>query len=138
MGSCTVYLERLRQRHGTAITLLLCAALLFSSLFVNVGIARAALPADGSDADWLGGLAALGGCAIVCGGTFYAGGGGNYAFKIVSRSALGTQCVSCAVDILNRFQHYWQPQGDVSDGSGECWSVNVPRGGATLQCGLIH
>lgn len=135
MGSCSVFLARLRQRHGTALTLILCAALIFSSLFVNVGIARAALPSDRDNPRWLSGFAALGGCAIICGGTAYAGAGGGFFFKIVTRSGLGTQCLNCAVDVIQQFQDYWQPQGNVSDGS-QCWIASIPRGGATLECGV--
>jgi hypothetical protein len=65
--------------------LALAAALLFTSLFVDVGVARAEYPAGWEDPD----LGELGACVITCAGFFS-------AKTAALKYGLGAACLSCA------------------------------------------
>ena len=84
--------------------LALAAALLFTSLFVDVGVARAEYPAGWEDPD----LGELAGCIITC-ATFF-GFKGSSALRYGQAGA----CISCAWDRFLEINE-WMQQND--DGS---------------------
>jgi hypothetical protein len=84
--------------------LALAAALLFTSLFVDVGVARAEYPAGWQDPD----LGDLAGCVITC--ASFSGSKGTAAI----RYGLAGQCLSCAWDQFVEIND-WMQQND--DGS---------------------
>ena len=98
---------RIAKTHGPArrtSVLALAAALLFTSLFVDVGVARAEYPVSWEDPD----LGELAGCVITCASFF--GSKGTAAI----RYGLAGQCLSCAWDQFVEIND-WMQQND--DGS---------------------
>ena len=76
--------------------LALATALLFTSLFVDVGIARAEYAA-GWDPD----IGDMGGCVITCAGFFS-------AKTVALKYGLGAQCLSCAWENLKEINDWMQ------------------------------
>ena len=76
--------------------LALAVALLFTSLFVDVGVARAEYPA-GWDPD----IGDMGGCVITCVGFFS-------AKTVALKYGLGAQCLSCAWENFKEINDWMQ------------------------------
>ena len=98
---------RVMKRRGAtrrSSVLALAAALLFSSLFVDVGVARAEYPAGWEDPD----LGDLAGCVITCASFF--GSKGTAAI----RYGLAGQCLSCAWDQFVEINDWIQTNDDGS------------------------
>jgi hypothetical protein len=86
-ASCTPLASNLRASRRIS-ALALAAAILFTSLFVDVGIARAEYPAGWNDPD----LGEMAGCIVTC-ASFFASKG-----SAAIRYGLAGSCVSCAWD----------------------------------------
>jgi hypothetical protein len=84
--------------------LALAAALLFTSLFVDVGIARAEYPAGYQDPD----LGDLAGCVVTCASFF-----GSKGTAAIRYGMLG-QCLSCAWDQFMEINEWMQKNDDGS------------------------
>lgn len=82
--------------------LALAAALLFTSLFVDVGIARAEYPAGWKDP----GLGELAGCVITCASFFAAKG------SAAVRYGMAGTCLSCAWDQFLEINDWMQKNDD--------------------------
>ena len=103
------------RRRGSVLAL--AAALLFTSLFVDVGVARAEYPIGWEDPD----LGDLGGCVITCAGFFT-------AKTVALKYGLGAQCLGCAWDQFKEINDWMVANSDPED----CWTgvLGNPCGGA--------
>ncbi|HEY7471233.1 MAG TPA: hypothetical protein VIE68_02700 [Gemmatimonadota bacterium] len=101
--SARVATSRGARRRGSALAL--AGALLFASLFVDVGVARAEYPAGWEDPD----LGELGACIITC-ASFFASKG-----SAAIRYGLAGTCLSCAWDQFLEINDWMQKNGDGSD-----------------------
>lgn len=88
--------------------LALAGALLFTSLFVDVGVARAEYPAGWEDPD----LGDLGGCVITCASFFLSKG------PAAMRYGLAGTCLNCAWDQFLEINDWMQANSDPAD----CWT----------------
>ncbi len=88
--------------------LALAAALLFTSLFVDVGVARAEYPVGWEDPD----LGELAGCVITCASFFTAKG------PAATRYGLAGTCLSCAWDQFLEINDWMEANSDAST----CWT----------------
>lgn len=94
------------KRRGTVLAL--AAALLFSSLLVDVGVARAEYPAGWEDPD----LGELGGCVITCASFFLSKG------PAAIRYGLAGTCLNCAWNQFLEINDWMQVNADQAD----CWT----------------
>ena len=90
------------RRRGSVLAL--AAALMFTSLFVDVGVARAEYPAGWEDPD----LKELSGCVITCASFFISKG------PAAIRYGLAGTCLSCAWDQFLEINDWMQANDDGS------------------------
>ncbi len=100
-------------RHRSVVAL--AAALLFISLFVDVGVARAAYPAGWEDPD----LMQIGACIGYCGTAFASKGA-------LAKYAFGSSCLGCVIKLFGEINDWMQ-----ATDPGNCYTgvLGQPCGG---------
>jgi hypothetical protein len=93
----------------------LAAAILFTSLFVDVGVARAEYPAGWEDPD----LMSIGACIGYCGAAFTVKG-------VLAKYGFGSSCLGCVINLFGEINDWIQ----ASD-PGNCYTgvLGQPCGG---------